>query len=449
MEPTRSAAATETARSASEIVELVSSRQASVEELTAEHLAFIHADDARVNAWVYLDDDTALAGARAVDAKLATRKARALAGVPMGVKDIFNTCDMPTQMGSPIWEGFTPGNDARVVHYAREADAVVLGKTVTAEFAVHFLPKGTTVNPHDAERSPGTSSSGSAAAVASGHVPLSLGTQTAGSIVRPASYCGVVGFKPSFGLLPRTGMLKTTDTLDTVGCFARSVADVKLLFETIRVRGRDFPILESSMLDGAYSPGEPVTIAYLDSGLPVFDGYQQQTLEAFSARLEELARVPGVTLRRLEPGHDLAEVHDLHATIYDKTLAYYFAEEFEQHTLISGLMYEIVERGRAISTDTYLEAVERQAQIRTRFAEQMAGTDLLITPSTAGPAPLLEAPEPPDTCLIWTFLGLPAVSLPVFTSTEGLPMGLQAVGSRYGDLRLLALSEALLEPAAL
>jgi Asp-tRNA(Asn)/Glu-tRNA(Gln) amidotransferase A subunit family amidase len=433
---------------ATEIARRVRSGETSAEEVCRHHLERIRELDPEIHAWACVMPDLALDAARAIDARRSKRPLRPLAGVPVGVKDIFNVDGLPCEMGSGIWKGFTPGNDARTVYNVKEADGLAIGKTVTAEFAVHFLPKGLTVNPHDSTRSPGTSSSGSAAAVSSGMVPLALGTQTAGSIVRPASYCGCVGFKPSFGTVPRTGTLKTTDTLDSIGGFARNVGDVRALFEAIRVRGRDFPYVERGLRDATYSVGDSVHIGYIDEGLWVFDGYQRETLDAFRRLLDELAKVPGVTLERYSPGQDLNRVHELHGLIYDKTLAYYFAEEFEQHTLISGLMYEIIERGRKIGLPEYVAATEEQAAISRREGERLSGYDMLLTPSTAGVAPLLEAPETPDTCLIWTFLGMPAISVPAFGSTEGLPFGLQAVAPRFGDLRLLTLAEALLEPFA-
>src|SRR5918912_700941 len=224
--------------SASEASERIKNGDFTAVELTRSCLNQIERHEANVRAWAYLNAELALDQARAIDKKLAAQERTGpLAGVPVGIKDIFNTKEMPTQMGSPIWRNFTPGNDARVVHYLKMADAVLIGKTVTAEFAVHA--PGPTLNPHNPEYMPGTSSSGSAAAVAAYMIPLALGTQTAGSTIRPASYCGVYGFKPSFGVLPRTGMLKTTDSLDTIGLFARTIEDVEKLFDPVPVSRTD------------------------------------------------------------------------------------------------------------------------------------------------------------------------------------------------------------------
>ena len=178
------------------------------------------------HAWVSFDADSLRRRASEAKTSLTSKKPlRALEGIPVGVKDVFNTTEFPTEMGSEIWQGFTPGNDARVVYYLKNAGGLIAGKTVTAEFAVHALNE--TLNPHDITVTPGTSSSGSAVAVSLGMVPVALGTQTGASIIRPASFCGVYGYKPSFGLLPRTGSLKTTDSLDTVGVFVANPNDLK------------------------------------------------------------------------------------------------------------------------------------------------------------------------------------------------------------------------------
>jgi Asp-tRNA(Asn)/Glu-tRNA(Gln) amidotransferase A subunit family amidase len=278
------------------------------------------------------------------------------------VKDIFNTEDMPTCMGSPIWEGFTPGNDARVIFYLRQADAVIPGKTVTAEFAVHT--SGKTVNPHDSRYSPGTSSSGSAAAVASFMVPLAIGTQTAGSIMRPASYCGVHGFKPSFGLIPRTGMLKTTDSLDTVGMFARTPQDLELLFDAIRVHGEDFPMVRKFLEDPARQTkgSRPWKIALATSSIwvwPHAEKYAQQALLGFASRLSE----NHVIVEEVKLPEDFNTAHEIHGTIYDKTLSYYFKEEFKKRTLISEVMYEIVNRGNRVTVRNWFELALKEVEL--------------------------------------------------------------------------------------
>ncbi|TRW97078.1 amidase [Candidatus Methylobacter oryzae] len=428
---------------ATQLIDLLQAREVSAAEVTRSCLDSIaqHEDD--IHAWVYLDPELALKQAEEADRKLASGQAGKLCGVPVGVKDIFNTTDMPTQMGSPIWKDFTPGNDARVVHYLRMADAVILGKTVTAEFAVHA--PGLTCNPHHLDYIPGTSSSGSAAATAAHMVPLALGTQTAGSIIRPASYCGVYGFKPSFGLVPRTAMLKTTDSLDTVGMFARSVDDLALLFETIRVHGIDFPIAHEALNDPARrSIGNRSWRVGLLQG-PKWDcaeSYAQQALIQFGHRL---SKVPGLEVEDIVLPASFQQAHEIHTTIYDRALAYYFKEEFVAQTLVSSIMYDIVQRGNQVSLEQYRQAVEAQTALAHELDDILSQRyDIIVDLSTGGEALKgLDSCDRPDNCLIWTLCGVPTMNLPVFTGPNELPFGAQIYSRRYNDYLLLAFARHL------
>lgn len=392
-----------------------------------------------LHAWAFLDPALPLRDAAAVDAARARGETLgALAGVPVGVKDIFNTSNMPTQMGSPIWKGFTPGNDARVVHYLKQAGAVIFGKTTTAEFAVHAL--GDTLNPHDAARTPGTSSTGSAVAVAAGHVPVALGTQTAGSIIRPSSYCGVYGYKPSFGLLPRTGILKTTDSLDTVGFIAKTPADLRVVFDVVHVKGQDFPTSDAALSDPARQAAPKDRPWRLGIARPhtwaVTDPRARAALETELARWAKSIRLEIVELS-LPPA--AADAHEIHAIIYDKTLAYYFAEEYKQHKLVSPVFATMIEHGRATTLDQYKEALARQTALAAAIDATLSDVDAIVTLSVAGEPPLRDAAEPPDSCLIWTLCGLPAISVPVLTGPNGLPIGAQLVARRFNDYKLLEL----------
>jgi Asp-tRNA(Asn)/Glu-tRNA(Gln) amidotransferase A subunit family amidase len=395
--------------------------------------------DGTIKAWEHLEPAAALATAAAVDAKVAAgAEVGLLAGVPIGIKDIFNVNGMPCEMGSPIWKGFRPGNDARVVHYLRLADAVFPGKTVTAEFAVHAA--GATENPHRPGFIPGTSSSGSAAAVAAYMVPAAIGTQTAGSIIRPASYCGVYGFKPSFGAVARTGMLKTTDTLDTVGWFARHLEDIALLFDIMRVKGRDYPILETALGDRTRqerTPGRPWRVGLVRG--PKWATAESATRESIEALARQLATVPEVELVEAPAPELLGEAHEIHSIIYDRALAYYFKEEFQQHTLVSKQIYEIVERGNDLTLSDYQGALARQSKVAQAMDRLfLDGYDVLLDMATAGEAlEGLATVDRPDHALIWTLCGLPAVSVPLLQGPTGLPLGAQFVARRYNDLRLL------------
>jgi Asp-tRNA(Asn)/Glu-tRNA(Gln) amidotransferase A subunit family amidase len=407
-------------------------------DLIKETLGQIEQLDPQIHAWAYLDRDAAVRQAAVIDRKIrAGESLGKLAGIPVGVKDVFNTADMPTQMGSPIWKGFTPGNDARVVHYLRMADSVIPGKTVTAEFAVHT--PGPTLNPHHPDYIPGTSSSGSAAAVAAYMLPLAIGTQTAGSIIRPASYCGVYGFKPSFGLLPRTGMLKTTDTLDTVGVFARTIDDIRLIFDTLRVDGLDYPISHAALNDAQRQERKGVRWRVGVVRGPKWQHAEGYAKEALSAFAEQVGGLSDIDVEEVTLPETFNSTHEVHATIYDRTLAYYFKDEFKRHTLISPLMYEIINRGNDISLDDYKLALTRQAKLASQLDRLLADNyDVILGLSTGGePLKGLSSVDRPDNCLIWTMCGVPALNIPALRGPNGLPYGVQVIARRYSDYLLL------------
>jgi Asp-tRNA(Asn)/Glu-tRNA(Gln) amidotransferase A subunit family amidase len=429
--------------SAVEIAQQVAHRRVSAREIAERCLHRLHECEPSIHAWAHLDADRFLQSARALDARIAADgdAAQALAGVPIGIKDVFNTSDMPTEMGSSIWKGFTPGNDARVVHALRRADALFPGKTVSAEFSVHATPP--TRNPHDLNRTPGTSSSGSAAAVAAGVVPLALGTQTAGSIIRPASYCGVYGYKPSFGMLPRTGVLKTTDSLDTVGMFSASFADLALLLRHTAVRGHNYPFVDAAARDPnrRHRNGVPWRVGLLVEP-PTWSHAEPYARDALVVFADALAGA-GVEVEKIKLPERFFLAHEIHATIYDKAVAYYFEEEFEQHSAqMSPLLREMMERGRAIGIDAYKAALLAQHQLATEFDTLISACDAWLTLSTGGVAVDHDGMDRPDTCLIWTLCGAPTVSVPAFTY-EALPFGAQFIGRKYDDSRLLDLLDLL------
>lgn len=432
---------------AGEAVRRMAAREISAVELVDACLAQIDRFEPILQAWAWVAPETARGAAARLDEAGRTGGSIAglLRGVPIGIKDIFNTADMPTAMGSPIWERFLPGNDARVVTELRLAGGIVLGKTVTAEFAVHT--PGRTRNPHNPDHMPGTSSSGSAAAVAARMVPVALGTQTAGSVVRPASYCGVYGYKPSFGLVPRTGSLKTTDSLDTVGWFGRTVDDVALLFDVLRVRGRDYPVAEAAQADRAArrSPGAPWRIALVRG--PRWDDAEEYAREALVGFASRLARVPGMVVEDVALPAGFDEAHEVHAAIYDKALSYYFRGESTREQLVSPIMKALIAHGQSIDGERYRAALARQDELARAidfwFRDRY---DILMTLSTGGEAPRgLESTDRPDTCLIWTMCGLPVLSIPAFSGPLGLPFGVQVAARRYGDRQLLDFASALVD----
>jgi Asp-tRNA(Asn)/Glu-tRNA(Gln) amidotransferase A subunit family amidase len=411
--------------------------QATPEDIARRCIAQYDSTEDAACAWVAFDGAQLLTAARATASRLARGEPlRGLEAMPVGVKDIFNTADFPTQMGSPLWAGFTPGNDARAVFNMKRAGGLVPGKTVTAEFAVHTL--GKTLNPWAADRTPGTSSSGSAVAVAQGVVPAALATQTAGSIVRPASFCGVWGMKPSFGLIPRTGMLKTTDSLDTVGFFAGHAEDLGRLLDALRVHGRDYPLSDRAFADTARQQtpqGRPWRVGFVRPHVWQYaPGYAQVALAGWLQRLQRDARFEVVDATLPE---EMAECHPLHATIYNRALAYYFKQEFQKAELVSPVMNALIEAGNKVSPQSYSAALARQVDLARLMDRYTQDFDVLVTLSTAGVAPLRHVEEAPDSSLMWTLTQLPSISAPVFKGPQGLPFGLQLVARRYNDPLLL------------
>lgn len=365
-----------------------------------------------------------------------------LRGMPVGVKDIYNTADFPTQMGSPLWKGFTPGNDARAVFNLKRQGAIVVGKTVTAEFAVHAL--NATQNPWDAARTPGTSSSGSAVAVSLGMVPFATGSQTAGSIVRPASFCGIYGCKPSFGTIPRTGTLKTTDSLDTLGYFVTNAKDLRRGFDAMRVSGLDYPISEAALTDEVRQrkpAGRPWRVGFARTHTwEQAPAYAQEALEQF---ITKLAVTKDIEVMDAPLPAGMERAHEIHQTIYEKALSYYFKGEHRQSDFVSPIMNELIEKGNAIDLAMYQKAVADQMDLLYATDDMFGEVDLLISLSTAGEAPLRDVTELPDPSLMWTLTHLPVVSVPAFTAPSGLPFGFQVAARKYNDYQLFAFIESL------
>lgn len=416
---------------ATELLELLKSSATTPKAIAQSCIERICEVDPAVNAWEYFDE--AAIEAQLIKIGTYNRDDYPLYGIPVGVKDIYNTFDMPTQMGSPLWSDFTPGNDARLIHYLRRAGAVMLGKTVTAEFAVHYQDK--TRNPHDLSRSPGTSSSGSAVAVATGMVPVALGSQTAGSISRPASYCGIYGFKPTFGVLPRIGVLKTTDSLDTLGFFARSVNDLDLMFEASRVHGENYEFVHKYIDNYQSIPNKRYRIGIVKH--PKWNEASPYAKEQFAKWCEKLQDSRLVIEEAALPSF-CDTIHATHQTIYDKSLAYYFKEEYAKHELMSPIFYDIIQEGLNISKEEYQEALDKQSHETREFDQWMEPYDLLITLATADEAPIgLTTPDIPDANLIWTYLGLPIATLPALKGINGLPIGVSVIARKYNDKLLL------------
>ena len=423
--------------SASDAVRAIRDGAFSAEQLAQACLARIREVDGEVQAWTHLDEAHALGQARARDLDRAEgRPTGPLHGLPVGIKDIFDTCDMPTEDGTVLHAGRTPAHDAKAVELLRAAGAVIMGKTVTTECATYS--PGKTRNPHNAAHTPGGSSSGSAAAVAAGMVPLAIGSQTNGSTIRPAAYCGVYGFKPTHGLIPRTGSLKLSRTLDHVGVFARTIEDVALLMESlVGWDGEDpdtrpragVPFREIAAQE---PPLEPL-IAFVRP--PVWDRADAETREAFAELTAELKN----HIVEIELPSSTGEALEWHRTIMQAEMAANLDREFEQgRDKLSESLRKQLEAGRSVTALDYQRAVARIPALVAGFDEIFERCAAFITPSAAGTAPQgLDATGDPSFCTLWTLCGMPALNLPLMRGANGLPLGVQLVGARHTDAQLL------------
>ncbi len=424
-----------------EAIELIKKRKLSLVEWLLSCIAQVERYDSSLCAWQHFEPEISIRQAREIERKINAGEFEGLLwGAPFGVKDVINTADFQTWMGSPIWKGFTPGNDARVISHLKREGGLTLGKTVTAEFAVHH--PGPTVNPYNPAYSPGTSSSGSAVSVAACMVPFSLGTQTAGSTIRPASYSGVYGFKPSFGVVPRTGILKTLDTLDHVSFFARTIDDLWLMFESARVRGANYPYVKNNLDDWSSSQVKPpYRVAFVRG--PGWEHAEEYAKDAVCRLASHLSRCEDVELREVELPEPFSRAHDIHALVYQKGLSYYFDEEYRLHRdELSDIFSEMIEQGQKITSEQYWEGLEQQENLKTILSDFFEDFDMILNLSTSGHAPKgIMGRDKKDNCLIWTLCGVPTMNVPTFKSSEGLPFGAQLVARRYHDFSLLKMAK--------
>jgi Asp-tRNA(Asn)/Glu-tRNA(Gln) amidotransferase A subunit family amidase len=413
-------------------------------ELVADCLQRIAEVDPKIEAWAHLDRDHAMIQAEAAD--LHRQKGGALGplhGVPLGIKDIFDTGDYPTEFGSPAWAGRTPRRDATAVARLRAAGAVIMGKTVTTEYA-YFQP-GKTRNPHDPSRTPGGSSSGSAAAVAAHMVPGAIGSQTNGSVIRPAAFCGVVGFKPTHGLISRSGALELSRTLDHVGTFARNIEDAALLAEVMAGFDEDDadtrPIAKPPFASVAASePPLPPRFAFVRSAF--WDQAEPQTREAFSELVGELGEVAA----DVDLGESFSSAPDLQRVVMEVEMAHNFRRDYEKFgNQLSDKLRGLIERGRAYPAAEYMAALSGRERLNDMLDSVFEEYDAILTPAALGPAPAIESTGSPIFCSTWSLLGTPAISLPLLASENGLPIGVQLVGRRGNDARLLRTARSLVK----
>jgi len=414
-----------------ELLAAVREDRVTVQDVAQSCLRRIEAREPVVRAFAHHDPDLVRRSAAALDQHRAPTPLR---GLPVGVKDLLDTADQPSEFGSPIYAGRRPSADAAVVTRLRAAGALILGKTVSTEFAL-FHP-GPTRNPLDPRHTPGGSSSGSAAATADKMVTVAVGTQTAGSVIRPASFCGVVGFKPTYGAINRRGVKVISPTLDTVGLFGRHVVDVAAVFRAVREDSREDP-------RGTLPPTSRRRVGFLRTA--EWDSADPQTRRALEQLVSDLAGLGHDMVETRLPG-DFDRLVAAQVTVMETETARSLEVEFRDHRdLLSDSARAVIERGRAWSAQDYAGAVSLAARCRARLVDVFHDLDGVLTPAAVGEAPAgLAFTGDPVFCRVWTLLNCPAISLPLLHGPRGLPVGVQLVGPPGADDSLLGLADELM-----
>ncbi len=431
--------------SALEIIEKTKKGEISSVEVAKSFIDRIEKFENKIKAWAFFDKKFFLEKAQEKDEwRLSGKPLGPLHGLPVAIKDIFKTEDMPTQYGTPIRENYQSRDDSKVVSILRSAGAIIMGKTVTTELA--YFDPGKTTNPHDYSRTPGGSSSGSAAAVASFMAPIAIGSQTNGSTIRPASYCGVVGYKPTYGLVSRDGALAQSFLLDQVGVIARNVEDVALCSSVIIKKDLEdkstisYPTEDFLNRVQAKPFFEPQLIFIATSKWKNLDDDAKKDFEKFLKKIDKQVTIYS------NPSY-FEKIFDYHKIIHETDMAYNFLSTYEKHKKkIGKKMIEAIERGLSYKAKDYAEAVDQMAIIYDTFKEAFHHYHAIITPATTGYAPKgLSYTGSPEFCTTWTYLGMPAITLPLIEGSAKLPLGVQLVGEKLDDTRLLQTANWLLK----
>ncbi len=433
--------------SAVDAAEAIRQGEISSEELVQACLSRIDELEPRIGAWAHLDAEYALEQARKADEEHSYgRMTGPLHGIPVGIKDIIDTEDLPTENGCQADLGRTPGRNATVVDILRQAGAVILGKTVTAELATHT--PGKTTNPLDPSRTPGGSSSGSAAAVAASMVPLAIGTQTNGSVIRPAAFCGIYGFKPTFGRISRYRILTVSRYLDTVGVFGRTLADTAMIADVLMQYDRqdaDMRPRAKPQLAGVMSQASPMTPRLAFIRTPIWDKVEDSSKDAFRELLDFINEQHPGHAQIIDLGESFNQAYTHHRQIMHADLAVNFSRRYRDHkSKLSSRLCESIEDGQTILATQYKSAIAHCEEYKEILDEVFEEYDAILTPSAFGEAPAdLSVTGDPAMCTIWTLCGLPAVTLPLMQGPNGMPIGAQLVAARGDDARLLRTAQWL------
>jgi Asp-tRNA(Asn)/Glu-tRNA(Gln) amidotransferase A subunit family amidase len=424
-----SAVWTEAAPALSETVEALRAGRLTARAYAQTWLARIAQHEERVRAWVEFDAGRARELAQVCDTvRAAGRASGALHGVPIGVKDILATAGLPTRMGSPLYANHQPERDAAVVQRLQAAGAYVMGKTVTTEFA--FMHPGVTCNPWNVAHTPGGSSSGSAAAVAAGFVPIALGTQTNGSVIRPAAYCGVVGYKPTFGTVPSAGCFVFSATLDQIGVFARRVDDAAYFAAVL---------MDDQSVSAPHAVASP-RLAYL-AHFP-----WNEVRPPIAARHETIntrLRAAGAHVETIVLPAAFESARRVHRTIMMHEAAReHMTPRLHSRAQLSPELREGLDEGAAISSEDYQAALAARAALMEQAQDLLSGFDAVLSPAAPGPAPAgLDATGDPSFATLWSLLGVPAITIPAACSTDALPLGLQLAAGAGADVRWLGVAQ--------
>ena len=426
-----------------ELVVQLREGQISSVEVCTKYIERIKKFEKDVKAWAHFDKKELLEKAAEADEyKKSGKPLGSLHGLPVAVKDIIGTLDMPTECGTVLRKKMTGAQDAEIVNLLKIAGAIVMGKTETTELA-YFHP-GKTKNPHDYSRTPGGSSSGSAAAVAAHMAPLSIGSQTNGSVIRPASYCGVVGYKPSYGLISRSGVLRQSDKLDHIGVFGKSVEDVALLAKTLIKKD----LYDESTIH--YSADEMLDICKRDPIFePKFIFYKTKSwkkIDKVSQKsFEFLIKTFKKNIEVFDTPSYFDNIPQYHKIIHETDMANNFQAYYKKSKKkLSKEMIKAIERGLKYSAKEYAEAIDFMKQSYQSYKEVFEDYHGVLSPATTGVADKgLKSTGSPEFCTTWTYMGVPSISLPLLTGTNDLPLGVQLIGDKFDDLRFLGIANWL------
>ena len=426
--------------SANELTSQLREGEISSVEVCSQYIERIGKFEKDVKAWSHFNKKLLLEKAAEADEhRISGKPLGLLHGLPVAVKDIIGTLDMPTECGTTIRKKMTASQDSEVVNLLKIAGAIIMGKTETTELA-YFHP-GKTTNPHDYKRTPGGSSSGSAAAVAAYMAPLSIGSQTNGSTIRPASYCGVVGYKPSYGLISRYGILKQSDKLDQVGIFGKSVEDVALLAKVLIKKDLFDPSTihysTEDMIDVCRKGPlfDPKFIFYKTKNWKNLDKESQESFEIFIKTFEKNIEV-------FDTPSYFDDIPKYHKIIHETDMANNFQLYYKKYKKkLSKEMVSAIERGFKNSATEYAEAIDFMKRSYDSYKEVFEDYHGVLTPASSGVAPKgLGNTGSPEFSTVWTYLGLPSISLPLLTGKNDLPLGIQLIGDKYDDLRFLGVA---------